>query len=148
MKHLKWLGNNIDRIFGTVCCSLMILALMIQVLSRYVLEISLPWTEEIALPLFILSIYYGAAAAVFRNQHLRMVVLVERLNPTLRTIMEIIADIITVAFFFIVMRGMIGITQKQFKTNAKLIVTGIPKAFIYTLVIIAFILIIIRDNVQ
>lgn len=143
-KAWSWVLNNIDNCFGSVCSAIMIVLLFVQVVTRFVIRHSLTWTEEIALPLFILSIYYGAASAVKRNQHLRIVVLIDNVGPLARLIFDIIADIVSVGFMAFVSFAMVKVTSKLFNTGAKLVITGVSKWIIYALVLIGFALMIIR----
>ena len=54
-------------------------AVFTQVFSRYVLQASVPWTEEVARYLLIYLTFVGAAVAVREHTHLRVDFLVVRL---------------------------------------------------------------------
>jgi TRAP-type C4-dicarboxylate transport system permease small subunit len=53
----------------------------IQVIARYVLLISTPWTEELARLFFVWAVFLGAAIGVKRNLHTRVDFLFVRLPP-------------------------------------------------------------------
>ena len=53
-----------------VSMTAMLLAVSLQVFFRYVIPLSVPWTEELAVISFVLAIFYGAALASHRDRHL------------------------------------------------------------------------------
>lgn len=50
-----------------------------QVFSRYVLQSSIPWTEEVARYILVYIAFVGGALAVFEKSHLRVEIVVEML---------------------------------------------------------------------
>ena len=143
-KALMWVLQNFDNCFGSICSAIMIVLLFIQVITRFVFRHSLTWTEEVALPLFILSIYYGAASAVKNNQHLRIVALIDNVGPRARLVLDIVSDVVSIAFMSFVTYAMVLVTKKMHTTGAKLVITGVFKWVIYSLVVLGFILILLR----
>ncbi len=64
-----------DRILDGVAAGLLTVTLSLsfaQVLARYVLQISTPWTEELARLCFVWGVFLGAAIGVKRNLHTRV----------------------------------------------------------------------------
>ncbi len=64
-----------DRILDGVAAGLLTATLSLsfaQVLARYVLQISTPWTEELARLCFVWGVFLGAAIGVKRNLHTRV----------------------------------------------------------------------------
>ncbi len=53
----------------------------VQVVARYVLHVSTPWTEEVARLVFVWAVFLGAAAGVKRNIHTRVDLIFNRLPP-------------------------------------------------------------------
>jgi TRAP-type C4-dicarboxylate transport system permease small subunit len=53
---------------------------LLQVLARYVLQIPLPWTEELARTLFVASMMVGIALAARRHEHIVVDFLFVRLS--------------------------------------------------------------------
>jgi TRAP-type C4-dicarboxylate transport system permease small subunit len=58
-----------------------ILATLLQVLTRYVLHVPLPWTEELARTLFVASMMIGIALATRRGEHIVVDFLFLKLPP-------------------------------------------------------------------
>jgi TRAP-type C4-dicarboxylate transport system permease small subunit len=118
--------------------------LFLQVFSRYVMQRAFSWTEELALIFFILSIYFGAAAAVRRNQHLRLEIILNRLGPKGRLILFIIDNVIFIVFNCIIFTGLYALTKRIQANNARTAVTNIPKWMIYSFLPFLFMVMNIR----
>ncbi len=64
-----------DRILDGVAAGLLTVTLslsFVQVLARYVFQVSTPWTEELARLCFVWGVFLGAAIGVKRNLHTRV----------------------------------------------------------------------------
>ncbi len=73
-----------DTILDAVAALLLaatVLLSFLQVIARYVLLVSTPWTEELARLFFVWAIFLGAAIGVKRNLHTRVDFLFVRLPP-------------------------------------------------------------------
>lgn len=69
---LDKLEDIINKVIGVIlvpCFSLIAVVSFMQVISRYVLKVPLPWSEELCRYLFIYATYLGAVIAVTRKQH-------------------------------------------------------------------------------
>lgn len=64
-----------------VLAATMLLAVFLQVIFRYVLQIPLSWSEELARYMFAWVVMLGSAVAVRRNAHFALRLLSERLGP-------------------------------------------------------------------
>ena len=67
----KWL-TKCEEVLVTVAAIVMVLLVFIQVVCRYVLEVSLQGTEELARYLMITGTFLGAAVAVKRKGHIQV----------------------------------------------------------------------------
>ena len=73
-----------DRILDGVAAGLLTATLslsFVQVLARYVFQISTPWTEELARLCFVWGVFLGAAIGVKRNLHTRVDFVFVRIPP-------------------------------------------------------------------
>ncbi|MFL9914138.1 TRAP transporter large permease subunit [Paraburkholderia fungorum] len=59
--------------------------------ARYVLQMPLTWTDEVASILFLWLAMLGSVIALQRGEHMRMTALVARASPSLRAFLELIA---------------------------------------------------------
>jgi len=73
-----WLARMTDRIVVAMGIT-MILCLVLQVFSRYILGATFSWTEELALLLFTWLLLLAMTSAIYRDGHVRLFFLVDQL---------------------------------------------------------------------
>lgn len=76
-----------------------------QVLFRYVLRIPVPWTEELARILFILTMFLGIAVAIREKEHIVVNFLFKKLNIRAQTIGHIVFDVAILILLCFLARG-------------------------------------------
>lgn len=143
--------NEFEVYVGAVISGSMFVVLGMQVVSRYVFNKSFSWSEELALILFVWSIYFGAVAAVKRHQHLRLEILVDKLKPKARLVFDIIANVFFAAFSCIVIVGVMPIVQRLMRSGTSTAVLGIPKWINYSILPVMFALMffrLIQDSIE
>ena len=62
----------------------MLILVIAQVFFRYVINISVPWTEEGARWLYIWQIFLGSALAMTRQLHLRITLMEKKVSPRIK----------------------------------------------------------------
>ena len=70
-----------------------------NVVTRYLTDISLAFTEEYAIALMVVMTMLGAWVAVVRNHHIRITYFVDRLHPAMRRGAELFAIAVTALVF-------------------------------------------------
>lgn len=76
----------------------LIVIILMQVFSRYVLHDALGWAEELSIFLFVWLVFLGAAAASLDRTHITVTVLIDRLWPRARTVVVALAELLQAAF--------------------------------------------------
>jgi len=94
MRALDWI---LDRV-TLVLLAVLLLVVGGQVFSRYVLNHSLFWSEELARYLFIYLVFLGAAIVLRRNGHIQVSFFVERLPPGVRRAIAVLVDLLLLWF--------------------------------------------------
>lgn len=94
---LNWLDKAIDGFMVLMLLGIVV-TVSLQVLFRFVLNISAPWTEETARFMFIYLTYIGSALMIKEKAHIAIEVLVERLP---RSIQGVVAVLIQLAIIFL-----------------------------------------------
>ena len=79
--------DKIEEYICAVCTVVMTLLVFANVLSRYVLHMSLSFSDEITTNLFILLSMMGAAIATKRRAHLGLTILTDAVSPKARKIL-------------------------------------------------------------
>lgn len=83
--------------------SLMSIVIFLQVLFRYVIKYSLPWSEELARYLFVWLSLMGAAAGVKKNAHFGVDMVVKKLKPRSQHILKIVGSWFILCFLGVVL---------------------------------------------
>ncbi len=144
MDAIKKILGQFETYAGAFCQGLMVIMLLLQVISRYIFRNSIPWTEEIALILFVLSIYFGASAAIYRKQHLRLEVLTSKFSPKGQLAIGIVGNICFFFFNCVILTGFHRLIGRLHQTGVATAVSGIPKWTFYTVIEIMFVVMAIR----
>lgn len=144
MKIIRWVDEYFEKYIGVFLISVMIILLFMQVISRYVFNSALAFTEEISLMLFVIFVYVGASQAIKKRQHLRITLLVNKLSPQAQKIMNIISDIIFAIALAFTSVGMRNVTNMLRKSNMLTVAVRIPKYLVYATILILFYIMILR----
>jgi TRAP-type C4-dicarboxylate transport system permease small subunit len=86
---------------GAIAGALLALGLgvvMLEIVSRALASASFAWSEELSRYLLIWMTYFGAAAVTRDNSHIRVEVLIDRLRPAARRIVEILVVLLCLVF--------------------------------------------------
>ena len=122
---------------------LMALAVFLQFFTRYVLNNSFAWTEEIATNCLVVIVFMGSVMCVRLGRHIQVDLLFHFLPPGAARALATLIDVIRTAFFayaaYLVWRFM-AIVEGETMTTIEL-----PKNLIYSCVFVGFILMFVRS---
>lgn len=121
----------------------MALAVFVQFFTRYVLNDSFAWTEEIATNLNVALVFIGSAMCVRMSRHIQVDFLYRYLPARLARLLATAIDIIRVSFFVygsILIWRFMGIVADEQMTTINL-----PKNLTYAFVFIGFVLMSFRS---
>ncbi len=90
--------DRIEEIICVICTVVMTLMVFAQVVSRYCLNTSLSFTEEITTYLFVLLSMMGTAIATKRRAHLGLSILTDAVSPKARKALHVIGFAIGTIF--------------------------------------------------
>jgi TRAP-type C4-dicarboxylate transport system permease small subunit len=91
-----------------VCLGLMLVLVVdvfLGVFSRYVLQATFQWYDEVARLCFVWMVFLGAASAVRRGAHFRLHLLIDRLGPRLRRANDLVVGLLVVVFGGVLVAG-------------------------------------------
>ncbi len=89
----------------------MLLAAGGQILFRYVLQISVPWTEELARVLFVLTMFLGIAIAIRHKEHIVVAFLFNKLSRRGQAVGLIIFDVAILLLLLLLAHGSLGMAR-------------------------------------
>jgi TRAP-type C4-dicarboxylate transport system permease small subunit len=91
-----------------VCLGLMLVLVadvFLGVWSRYVLQATFQWYDEVARLCFVWMVFLGAASAVRRGAHFRLHLLIDRLGPRVRRVNDLVVGLLVVVFGGVLVAG-------------------------------------------
>ena len=138
--------KKIDRVLGSflvVLLVIMVLSVLWQIFSRYLLNSPSSFTEELARYLFIWIGILGAAYASGQQTHLSIDILPPKLNPSNRIKLRIFINILIILFSLTVLviggGNLVYVNDLLGQSSAAL---GVPLSWVYSIVPISGLLVI------
>ena len=130
LSDLNWSDGLVLAVFWGLA-----FVVFLQFFTRYVLNDSLGWTEEIARFLLIGVTFIGAIMATRKQSHIAVEFLYRWLSRPVRRALQTIVDIVSVVFY----AGLAVISvQMAGRTNQSMVSIQMPKSIIYWGVAICF----------
>jgi TRAP-type transport system small permease protein len=107
-----------------------------QFFTRYVLNNSASWTEEIARYLLIGVVFVGAAIGVAKNNHIQVDLLYRWLPKWVARALAIAVDVIRIVFFAAMAVTTVQMMQKM--GNYQMTIIDLPMNIVYSVVLFGF----------
>lgn len=98
--------DHFEEILGSFLVAVMVTISFVNVITRYFIKMSLSWSEEITVNLFVWVVLLGTSIAFKKGAHLGMEFLYERFPARWKKLLFILSCAMSVAFF--VMLGWLG----------------------------------------
>ena len=125
---------GIGTVLSVISVGIVVILGILQVLFRFVLKISVPWTEEMMRALFIYIVFFGLILVERENGEVRTTMLIEKLPYKAYHVWESIVSVLSILFNVLVL---VGCFQAMKVTNTTL--SALPqismKMFFYPMVI-------------
>lgn len=99
LRHFSFRGHGPEDWLGLVLLWVLAALVFTQFFSRYALNDSVAWTEEVARYLLIVVTFIGSAGAVRRGTHIRVEALEQVLPPRLRRALWMLQDACRLGFW-------------------------------------------------
>lgn len=144
MTALKWLERHFEELICCSCLVVIAVSVFAQVVARYIFEIALHWTEEVAAISMVWAVYMGAALCVRERYHIRILIVVTTLPTRLGRIVIFIADFSWACFSVFMMRVSWEYLQTIWKYPSTSPSLGINEFYPQTILFIGYTLMLIR----
>jgi TRAP-type C4-dicarboxylate transport system permease small subunit len=95
--------NLFLEIVGCVLLGIMVICIGTQVVTRYVFNSPLPWSEELGRVIFSWIVFIGTSIGVKRGAHMGMHFIVELAPPKVRAFVAKTGPLFAAVFFFIIL---------------------------------------------
>ena len=116
----------IEEMIIAVLLFIMVLMVMVQVLSRYIIHESLSYTEELVRYGFVWMTFLGAAAAAYRKRHLSMAVTLKIIPKQVRRSIHRVIWFGALCFAGVLFIYGVRVVQLQFNTHQTTAALGFP----------------------
>ncbi len=107
-----------------------------QFFTRYFLNNSASWTEEIARYLLIGVVFVGASISVAKNNHIQVDLLYRYLPQPVSRALALLVDVIRIAFFAAMTALTVQMMQKM--GNYQMTIVDLPMNIVYAVVLFGF----------
>jgi TRAP-type C4-dicarboxylate transport system permease small subunit len=99
----KLLGRLVTLIEWWAVCLLagLVVIVCLGVFFRYVLNSSLTWYDEFASYMLVWLTFYGAVVADYRRRHINFELVVDKLAPIPRKVVDVLAELAVLGFQFV-----------------------------------------------
>ena len=126
-----WLVTTLERLLILLVAGL-VLDVLWQVASRYLLQSPSSWTDELATLLIIWVAMLGASVAFIRNNHLGVDYFVGKLAPRPKLMTELIVQVLIGIFAFVVLLiGGVKLVTLTLLTNQVSPALGVKMGHVY-----------------
>jgi len=89
----------VEEFIAAAIMAVLALITLVNVLTRYVVDVSLAFTEEYSIVLLMALVFVGVSSAIARGTHIRMTFFVERLSSKAQLVLEVIGQACTLSCF-------------------------------------------------
>ena len=144
MNFLKKLNDHFEAYFAALLLSIMTVLIFFQVLSRFIFNAPLAWSEELARYVFIWTIYISAALAVKQKEHIRVEIGLMIFKGKARKIADLVGNLIFIVFsFFLLKEGvfLVKMLSSHVQVSPAL---GLPMNLLYVIIPLGYGLMMLR----
>lgn len=103
MKQLRKILDNVLSVLASVSFLAMVALTCWQVFTRYILQNPSSWSEELVSYLFAWMALLGASIVVGERGHMNIPILVDRMGPGARKVLNIFAEIVACVFAAVIL---------------------------------------------
>lgn len=120
------------------------LTVLHQFVTRYVLNDSAAWTEEIARYLLVAVVFVGAAIGVRKNNHIQVDYFYRHLPAPVQRVLSGFVDVARTAFYVaaVIMTGQLML---KIGGNTRMTVVDLPMNLLYAFVLFGFVVMVVRS---
>lgn len=98
MPFIKKITHHFEEFIACICLSLVAISVFTQVITRYIFEIGLHWTEPMASVSMVWLVYMGACLCIRERYHIRIVIVAQILPTAMGRFAIIVSDILWLLF--------------------------------------------------
>lgn len=120
----------------------MALCVFLQFFTRYVLNNSLAWTEEIAINCLVVVVFLGSVWCVRRSRHIQVDVLYHYLPHGVARVLSTAVDLIRIGFF--AYASLLLWRYVSIVAHERMVTVDLPRSIVFYTVFAAWVLMLLR----
>ena len=140
---MKFIIKYFEELLASVAITIVVLSAFYGVISRYILNNPVAWSNEIATIAFTWTVFLGAAAAWKYDKHIHLDLVYDFFPKRIKIVSDWLKNLILAVFFVYVLYLSIQFTITAY--NKPTAILRIPFSYVDVPVVIFFISIIIRS---
>ena len=140
---MKFIIKYIEELLASVAITIVVLSAFYGVISRYILNNPVAWSNEIATIAFTWTVFLGASAAWKYDKHIHLDLVYDFFPKRIKIVSDWLKNLILAVFFVFVLYLSIQFTITAY--NKPTAILRIPFSYVDVPVVIFFISIIIRS---
>jgi len=140
MKILNKILDNVEEVILVFLLAVIVVVMFVQVIMRYIVGGGFIWAEEFCRYIFVFSVFLSCGYVVKRNCMFRMTFIQERLPLKMKFALELIVDVVLIAFFLYWAYCGRSIISDSLRTNVLSTALRWPLAIIYIVMFVGMIL--------
>ena len=125
----------VEKIFRTivvVLLALMVVIVFANVVSRYYLQFSLAWSEEVTRFMLVWLVFLGSFLAYIHDEHLGLDILVQKFPPLLRKTVAVATNLLVIFALYAMLEGGYLLMLANFDWLSP--AAEIPQGYIYMVI--------------
>lgn len=135
---LGYVWHNLEYLLAAVFATIMLIALFVQVVARFVFNNPIGWTEELAVTSFVMMVYIGSIGATRDDSHLKLELFINMASPKGKQVLLIVGDIVFSLMNLLLSYGLLNVTINLKKYGLTTAMLQLPKWIPYSVLIICF----------
>lgn len=148
MKILRWLDDNLEETLLIILLVAMTLLMGVQVFSRYLLNASLSWSEELTRYLFIWSGFLSVSYCIKKWISIKIDQIINMFPKRIYVWMQLILNVILFVLFLYLTLHAWEYLQQCIASNQKSPALGLPMYYVQAAPLVGFFLAMIRASQQ
>jgi TRAP-type C4-dicarboxylate transport system permease small subunit len=133
LSQLKKIRNRISKVVNAAIIalfSLLIMSCAVQVFSRYVLNDSYRWTEELARYSFIWVHFLGTSLCLRTKNHATITFIIDTMPPKIHNVMNLLISLVLFIVSLVLIYG--GIKMAELTANQMSVgIRALPMSWVY-----------------
>jgi len=96
---VRWVADHLEEVLGATLLASMALLAFVNVITRYIFQVPLAFTEEIEVNAMVWLTLFGTSAAFRRRHHLKMLFFQDRLPEKIRAWLNHVIALLGIGLF-------------------------------------------------